>query len=457
MVIIMIYLIENPNLRTKKNIAFLLTFFSLSIFFLGNYLHYSLETHMLLEPVLDLIISFTTSASVFLCLIFYALFLTLESGKRQQYYLMSLLLMIIIVFGGIGVLMIILGNGITGSLFFYFIAIGGTITGSTLGLITTFKTARQNLFPIQDRILMRRRHLNYVGIGIIFIIIGSFLQLLTFDIPEILVVAAILTSVGVFLLFIAINKTREHLREVSLRIIEHQLDDLREVDQLKTQIIDVSSHEMRTPISVIKGHFEFLARDENLTPENRKKSFNAIKRNIERIERSLTNMYDFSTLRRELFDFHFEKANLISVLDNTINDMRGLIEQRGLAISFNVENIHEPSIIMMDPVRISQVVRNLLENAIKYSSEGEITVRLQQTVNKYVVTVTDQGVGIERENLKSIFDPFKDQNKSTIDVRGLGLGLYISRNIIEGHNGKIWATSEGKGSQFYFSLPKIVI
>jgi signal transduction histidine kinase len=217
---------------------------------------------------------------------------------------------------------------------------------------------------------------------------------------------------------------------------------------------------MRTPIAVIKGHFDLLAIDEDshqLTPDKREKSFKAIKRNLTRIERSLANIYDFSTLRRELFDFHFENVNLISVLNNTINDIRGLIEQKGLSISFDIENIHEPSIIMMDPVRISQVVRNLLENAIKYSSEGEITVRLKETINKYIVSVADQGVGIDEETMKTIFDPFKGQNKSTIDVKGLGLGLFISRNIIEGHNGRIWATSEGKGSQFYFSLPKSVI
>ena len=460
MVIIIIYLIENPNLRTKKNIAFILTFYSLSIFFLCNYLHYFLVSHLISDPVSDYIIGFFTSASVFLCLICYALFLALESGKKQQYYLMILLLMIVIIFGGIGIGMIWLSTVIDEINYFYFLAIGGTMTGSILGMITLSKTVRENLFPVQDRMLIRRRHLKYVGVGIISIIIGSFLQLLTFDIPEILVLAAILSSVGVFLLFIAINKTREHLREVSLRIIEHQLDDLREVDRLKTQIIDISSHEMRTPIAVIKGHFDLLATDENnhhLTPENRERSFKAIKRNIDRIERSLANIYDFSTLRRELFDFHFENANLITVLNNTINDMRGMIEQKGLSISFDIEDSHEPSIIMMDPVRISQVVRNLLENAIKYSSEGEITVQLKETTNKYIVAVADQGVGIDEESMKTIFDPFKGQNQSTIDVKGLGLGLFISRNIIEGHNGRIWATSEGKGSQFYFSLPKMLM
>ncbi|MFX0185586.1 MAG: sensor histidine kinase [Candidatus Hodarchaeota archaeon] len=103
---------------------------------------------------------------------------------------------------------------------------------------------------------------------------------------------------------------------------------------------------------------------------------------------------------------------------------------------------------------MSQVLRNLFENAIKYSSEGEITVHLSETKNEYIVSVIDQGVGIDENSMKNIFDPFKKEIQSAIDVKGLGLGLFICKNIIEGHNGKIWATSEGKGSQFYFSLPK---
>ena len=458
MAIIIIYLLENPNLRTKKNIALILTFLSLSIFFFSNYLYYSFESHQMYDyPLVEGALDFVISASVFLCLICYTFFLFLESGEKRLSYLMILLLMIFIIVGGIVVGMILITTGSEEAAYYYLLAIGGTITGSMFGILTFSKTVRERLFPVQDRLLMRRGHLKYVGSGIVFISIGSFVQLLTYDIPEMLIAAVILICIGVFLFFISITKTREHLREVSLRIIENQLDDLREIDRLKTQIIDISSHEMRTPLTVIKGYFDLLTADEknlHLTPEKREKSFNAIKRNIERIERSLANIYDFSDLRRDLFDFHFESTNFIKVLNNTINDMKGLIEQRGLSLSVDIENIHEPLNIKIDPVRISQVIRNLLENAIKFSSEGEITVQLTETTDDYIVSVMDQGVGIDDNTMKTLFDPFKGHNRSAIDIKGLGLGLFISKNIIEGHNGKIWATSEGKGSQFFFSLPK---
>ncbi len=407
----------------------------------------------LVEGSLDLI----ASISVILCLISYTLFLFLESVKKQYFFMMTLLLLFFLIFGGLIVGLIVITTGIDETNYFFLLAIYGTVTGSLLGVVTFFKTARENLFPIQDRLLMRRGHLKFVGGGIIFICVGSCLQLIDYDKLELLIIPIIIISIGIILFFISIAKTREHLREVSLCIIENQLDDLKAADRIKTQIIDVSSHEMRTPIAIIKGHFDLLETDEKkrqMTPENRLNCYDAIKRNIERIERSLANIYDYSEIRRDLFDFHFENANIIRVLNHTIDDMRSLIKQRGLNVSFNVNSDEINPYIEMDPVRISQVIRNLLENAIKYSLEGEIIVNFRETRNEFIVSVEDQGIGINEETMKTIFNPFKDQNLSTIDVKGLGLGLFISKKIIEGHNGKIWAISEGQGSRFFISLPK---
>ncbi|MFX0124775.1 MAG: sensor histidine kinase [Candidatus Hodarchaeota archaeon] len=458
MAVIIIYLIENPNLRTRKNFSFILTFLSLSIFFFSNYLYYSFESHQIFEyPLVEGFLDFLLSASIFLCLIWYSLFLFLESDERIYYFILSFLVIGFSILGVVIVGLILITTGIEEIFLYNVLAIGGTIIGSILGSITLSKTVREKLFPVQDRLLMRRRNLRYVGVGVIFVSIGSYLQLLTPVVPEIIIIIVIVMCFAVLLFFIGITKTREHLREISLRIIENQLDELREIDKLKSQIIDISSHEMRTPIAVIKGHFDLLIANESnhqMAAETRRRSFNAIKRNIDRIERSLENIYDFSSIRRELFDFHFEETNLIPVLNSTINDMSSLVEQKGLTISFTNDTTLKPSFVKIDPVRISQVLRNLLENAIKYSSEGEIAIHLTETNNEYIVSVIDQGIGIDEDSMKTIFDPFKGKNHSAIDVKGLGLGLFICKNIIEGHQGRIWATSEGKGSQFYFSLPK---
>lgn len=460
MAIIIIYLIENPNLRTRKNIAFILTFLSLSIFFFSNYLYYSFESHQLLDyPYIEGVLDFSLSASVFLCLICYTVFLFIELEDTKYRTIMSSLVIIFIFLGLIIVGMIVITTGDEEIFLYNVLAIGGTVAGSLLGFITLPKATREKFFPVQDRLLMRQKNIRFVGVGVIFVSIGSYLQLLTISMPELTIIIVIVMCIAVLLFFIGITKTREHLREISLRIMENQLNELREIDHLKAQIIDISSHEMRTPIAVIKGHFDLLLTDENnhqMAPEIRQKSFNAIKRNIDRIERTLENIYDFSSIRRDLFDFHFEDTNLTVVLTSTINDMSNLIEKKGLSISFTNNLALEP-FVEIDPVRISQVLRNLLENAIKYSSEGEITVNLTESDSDYIISVIDPGIGIDEESIKTIFDPFKGKNESTIDVKGLGLGLFICKNIIEGHGGRIWVTSEGKGSQFYFSLPKPVL
>ncbi|MFX1505659.1 MAG: sensor histidine kinase [Promethearchaeota archaeon] len=458
MAIIIIYLVENPNLRTRKNVAFILTFLSLTVFFFSNYLYYSFESHQIFDyPLIEGFLDFLLSATVLLCLIWYSLFLFLDVDEKVYQFVLILLVIVFVTVGAVLVGLILITTGDEEIFLYNVLAIGGTIAGSILGSITLSKSAREKLFPVQDRLLMRRRNLRYMGIGVIFVSIGAYLQLLSADVPELLVLIVIVMCFAVLLFFIGITKTREHLKEISLHIIKNQLDELREIDRLKTQIIDISSHEMRTPIAVIKGHFDLLATDEDqnqMAPDNRKKSFNAVKRNLDRIERTLENIYDFSSIRREIFDFHFEATNLTLVLNSTINDMNNLIEKKGLTISFTKDITLEPSSLRIDPVRISQVLRNLLENAIKYSSVGEIIVHLTETENEYIISVIDPGVGIDEVTMDGIFDPFKGKNESAMDVKGLGLGLFICKNIIEGHQGRIWVTSEGIGSQFYFSLPK---
>ncbi len=110
----------------------------------------------------------------------------------------------------------------------------------------------------------------------------------------------------------------------------------------------------------------------------------------------------------------------------------------------NTENPQEPLNILIDPLRISQVVRNLTENAIKFSKEGEIIVNVTKAKDEFIVSIADQGLGIDDESMKTIFSPFKS-HMSSIDVTGLGLGLFIPKNIVEAHKGRIWVSSEGKG------------
>ncbi len=203
-----------------------------------------------------------------------------------------------------------------------------------------------------------------------------------------------------------------------------------------------------------------IENDGMFTKEYRQKCFDAINRNYYRIERIINDMYDVSKIKRGLFTYNFEETSIEDMIVTTITDLQKLVEKKGLVISFIKETKKESSVAKIDPDRISQVFRNLIENAVKYTNEGEgegeIVLTLGENVNEYVISVADSGIGIDSNELHQVFDQFKLANKTAIDNKGLALGLFISKTIVESHDGRIWVNSKGKGkgSTFYFTIPK---
>ncbi|MFX0205420.1 MAG: sensor histidine kinase, partial [Candidatus Hodarchaeota archaeon] len=140
----------------------------------------------------------------------------------------------------------------------------------------------------------------------------------------------------------------------------------------------------------------------------------------------------------------------------SVRDMKKFVEKEGLQISFIDEIFDDFYSAKIDPSLVDQVVRNLIENSVKFTEEGEIIVTLTSTSKDYVVSVKDDGIGIDSSELDNVFDYFQSHKKPELLGKGLGLGLFISKSIIELHHGKMWVESEGlgKGSTFYFSIPR---
>jgi signal transduction histidine kinase len=182
---------------------------------------------------------------------------------------------------------------------------------------------------------------------------------------------------------------------------------------------------------------------------------NIIQRSSKRLSDLLnliSNMIDFS--RVDFAEFRTEEVSLMKVLEDCTETMRPLAVEKGLQLSVALPR-QLPAIIG-NAGRLKQVMTNLLSNAIKFTSSGGITVRAKDEKDHLRVDVIDTGVGIPTEDLPKVFDGFyKGLN---MEKRGAGLGLSISKKIIEGHGGKIWATSPtpetGKGTRFTFILPK---
>ena len=240
-------------------------------------------------------------------------------------------------------------------------------------------------------------------------------------------------------------------------------EQLKQADILKTEFINIAAHELRTPTQTIIGYCEMI----NIFPEKKDEYINPIKRNSERLYKLTQDILEVSRIESNSLKLDIEKIELNEVINETVIDFirRPLysINNKDIKINFNPSNNNNnnhqsPLFVYADKNRIQQVIFNLLDNASKFTEKGEITLSIKddaennsnEKCNDITIRIQDTGKGIDSEMLPRLFKKF-----ATKSERGTGLGLYITKNIIEAHGGKIWTekTSNGKGTLFVFTLP----
>jgi signal transduction histidine kinase len=241
-------------------------------------------------------------------------------------------------------------------------------------------------------------------------------------------------------------------------IIRSQLEKLKESDKMKDEFINVAAHELRTPVQPI------LVLSKIVRPKVGDKEsgyMDAIIRNAKRLQQLTENILDVTKIESQSLKLNKERFNLNDVITNAIDDM---ILNREFKNEKNDDNntdymklLYRPMDIFVeaDKARLAQVISNLLSNAIKFTKEGggSISVHTEKEDNHILVSVKDTGSGIDSEILPRLFSKF-----ATKSYQGTGLGLFISKGIIEAHGGKVWAKNNAdgkKGSTFYFNLPVI--
>jgi two-component system sensor histidine kinase VicK len=252
-----------------------------------------------------------------------------------------------------------------------------------------------------------------------------------------------------------VERTRENER---LAREAAEVKVLQELDRLRSELIGNVSHELRTPLGLIKAaSTTLLADDVEFDRHTQRVLLQGIDEETNRLEHIVANLLDLS---------HMEQGRLR--LERRLTDL-GQLSQKALeamqtqAALLNMAPFHfvydfpdRPLMAQVDARRVEQVLRNLLTNAVKYSPQGgTITVRGRQEQDHLVISVGDEGIGIPRAEQEKIFERFyRLTHESTFSVSGVGLGLTISREIVEAHSGRIWVKSRpGRGSTFYFTLP----
>ncbi len=241
------------------------------------------------------------------------------------------------------------------------------------------------------------------------------------------------------------------------RYLEEANRKLKETDMVKSDFISVVSHELRTPLTSIKAFTELILIKPKMPAERRNKLLTIINNETDRLARLINDVLDLTKIEAGKLSWRITKVSIEEIIKTSVTGIQSLADNKSLAITTSVKSPLPP--IFGDRDRLIQVITNILSNAIKFTPEGgkiRITARHGETPKpKIVVAVSDTGVGIPAGDLKFIFDKFRRSGDVlTNNTEGTGLGLTITRQIVEYHGGAIWAESTpGQGSVFTFTLP----
>jgi signal transduction histidine kinase len=237
-------------------------------------------------------------------------------------------------------------------------------------------------------------------------------------------------------------------------------EGLKEVDKLKDEFINIAAHELRTPIQPILGLSSILR--SQAKDSKQQELLDVIVRNAKRLQRLSEDILDVTKIESQNLILKKQVFNLNDIISNAISDTMNHIIKEKKENSVKLEPINSkekgkegegiisPVIIEADKGRITQVISNLLTNAVKFTNEGTIRVAAEKKDNEVVISIKDTGTGIDSEMLPRLFTKF-----ATTSNTGTGLGLFISKSIVKAHGGRIWAENNRneKGAAFYFSLP----
>ncbi len=242
--------------------------------------------------------------------------------------------------------------------------------------------------------------------------------------------------------------------DLGIGILLHDVTQERVADAMKSQLLSTVSHELRTPLASIKGFATTLLRQDVKWDEATQRDFlRIIEEEADRLTEIIDNLLDMSQIEAGALRVAKEPVLLRQLIREVVDEMR----MRTEAHYFVVDLPSEMPRVLADPRRIRQVLTNLIGNAIKYSKRGQITVACEVEDGHVTVSVSDQGDGIPAQYLDKVFERFfQIDGATTRRVGGSGLGLSISRSIVEAHNGKMWVESiQGQGSTFRFTLPLV--
>ncbi|MEW6142638.1 MAG: ATP-binding protein, partial [Chloroflexota bacterium] len=237
-------------------------------------------------------------------------------------------------------------------------------------------------------------------------------------------------------------------RETQRRLLEYE-----HLDKFKSDLLNLVSHELRSPLGTIKGYVTtLLDYEERLEPREKREHLTSIDKATDRLTELVDHLLDMSRLEAGLLKLKPEEMDICALVEMAVNEARLRAARHSIVLTPLSSLPH----LRADPKRVRQVLDNLIDNAVKYSNPGTtVTIETKARGEEVFISVADQGVGIPEEELPKVFDrAYRAKHRLSPGASGLGFGLGLCKGLVEAHGGRIWLESElGKGTTAFFTLP----
>jgi signal transduction histidine kinase len=231
---------------------------------------------------------------------------------------------------------------------------------------------------------------------------------------------------------------------------------LVEADRQKSEFVSFATHQLRSPLTAMKGYSSLILDGDygELNPDLRK-AIQTIRESSDTLASVVDDYLNISRIELGTMKYEFVSMDFSILVDKVLAEQMPSIEKSGISLSYVVDR-KQSYPIKADPDKFKQVIMNIIDNSIKYTQKGSVNVTLTRQPNqKLLLTIRDTGIGMKQETIPELFEKFtRANNANKVNIRGTGLGLYVAKEIVKAHGGRIWAESEGegKGSQFYIEM-----
>jgi PAS domain S-box-containing protein len=239
-----------------------------------------------------------------------------------------------------------------------------------------------------------------------------------------------------------------------IEAIMRDITEHKRLQSMKDHFIVTVTHDLRTPLVSIKGYMDHIIEKEPNLSSSLRSKIEIVRHNTNKLLELTDDLLNIQDTEEHSLGFKFETLNLQDALTQCLEEIQPLVRDKRQEIRLEVPGKALP--VVADGLRLNQVLTNILDNASKFTPDGgTIIIRVEEEVDDVAVSITDSGIGIDQKDLKRVFEPFAIIEKPTY-FKGTGVGLSLTKKLVEAQGGKVWATSigKGRGATFAFTLPK---